>query len=243
MPPRKLPASPRTTAGYACRRCAPPRRSPPRRSEVKTDPEASPRDSDRTAAEGPAFDPAAEARFVREAVKRLEPAVAQLAERMRCVARFLALLNHRFGNTFDRHDLDDMQGQVAEIALRKLAQFAAEVPLECWLYRMCEYEILNALRRRARDQKHFVPIDGAEEAGAAEDDDVHRYADVHEALERLGGVEAETIRMRHFNELTFDEIGRRLRLPGNTAKTRYHRGRERLARILRAIMDRQEKGR
>ena len=64
----------------------------------------------------------------------------------------------------------------------------------------------------------------------------------HGALERLGGVEAETIRIKHFEGLTFEAVGVRLGIPTNTAKTRYYRGMLRLEKLLRSAMGRSEPG-
>ena len=42
------------------------------------------------------------------------------------------------------------------------------------------------------------------------------------------------IRLKHFQELTFEEISSRLSIPANTAKTKYYRGLEKLRETLRA---------
>ena len=57
--------------------------------------------------------------------------------------------------------------------------------------------------------------------------------DIHVALERLGGIEADILRLKHFEGLTFAEIARRMGSPENTVKARYYRGLARLERMLR----------
>ena len=47
---------------------------------------------------------------------------------------------------------------------------------------------------------------------------------VHAALARLSEAERGVIRLKQFEELTFDAIATRLGLSVNTAKTRYYRG-------------------
>lgn len=165
--------------------------------------------------------------------------MATFEERLQCVPRFLGALNRRRGYALDEHDLADLVGKTVVIAMEKLGEFEAHVPLEGWLYRLCHFELLNALRRRARERRRNAELPDADSV-PTQDADRHQHEDVHRALERLGGVEAETIRMKHFAELTFQEIGARLGMPANTVKTRYYRGLEKLERILETLWDREE---
>jgi DNA-directed RNA polymerase specialized sigma24 family protein len=45
------------------------------------------------------------------------------------------------------------------------------------------------------------------------------------------------IRAKHFDGLTFDEIGARLGIPSNTAKTHYYRGIERMRPLLSSMRE------
>jgi RNA polymerase sigma factor (sigma-70 family) len=47
-------------------------------------------------------------------------------------------------------------------------------------------------------------------------------------LETLGGQEAELLRLKHFEGMTFQQIGQHLSLSPNTAKAVYYRGLRRL---------------
>jgi RNA polymerase sigma factor (sigma-70 family) len=57
---------------------------------------------------------------------------------------------------------------------------------------------------------------------------------LHEALARLDPLEADVIRMKHFEDLTFETIGARRAISVNTVKTRYYRGIRHLQDELRA---------
>ena len=46
--------------------------------------------------------------------------------------------------------------------------------------------------------------------------------------------------MRHFDELEFDEIGRRLKIPKNTVKTVYYRSLEKLRLRLRPLVEKEK---
>jgi RNA polymerase sigma factor (sigma-70 family) len=168
-----------------------------------------------------------------------EAAVVEFEERVRCVPRILSALNGRRGRPLDEHDLADLVGDTVLIVLRKLDEFEARGPLEGWIYRLCYLEFLNAVRRRGRERRRTEEWvdDAAGDSGSTH----HTHDDVHHCLEQLGGVEAEAIRSKHFDMLTFEEIGERLALPANTVKTRYYRGLARLADKLRTHQRREER--
>jgi RNA polymerase sigma-70 factor (ECF subfamily) len=176
------------------------------------------------------FDSARELAFVRAVMAGREADVVTFIERMLCVPRMLGAMNRRRGRPLDDHDLEDLVNDTIVIALRKLGEFRAIVPLEGWTYQLCYLEFLNAVRRRGRERQKWVELDDV--AAAAGAGARYEYDDLYRALDELGGAEAEVIRMRHFAELTFQEIGVMLGLPANTAKTRYHRGMQRLAERL-----------
>ncbi|MCA8949471.1 MAG: sigma-70 family RNA polymerase sigma factor [Planctomycetes bacterium] len=186
------------------------------------------------------FDRDAELRFVAAVRAGDEDAMALFEDRVRCVPRMLAALNARRGRPFREHDLADLSQDTIVVALRKLPEFQPFAAFEAWLYRLCCYEFLNALRRRdrARRNEHQTADFEALERSAA--NSAEPNDDVHLALERLGGAEAATIRLKHFEGLTFPEIARRMGVSENTAKTRYYRGLSRLERLLDSNQDDQE---
>lgn len=185
------------------------------------------------------FDSARELAFVRAVMARREPDVVTFIQRMLCVPRMLGAMNRRRGRPLDDHDLEDLVHDTIAIAWRKLGEFRAIVPLEGWTYQLCYLEFLNAVRRRGRERQKWVALDDVAEAAGAKT--LHEYDDLYLAIDEIGGAEAEVIRMRHFAELTFQEIGAMLGLPANTAKTRYHRGMQRLTERLRNLRRHEER--
>lgn len=186
------------------------------------------------------FDRVGELAFVRAVLAERESAIVEFEERMRCVPRILQALNGRRGRPLHDHDLADLVQDTVLIVLRKLPEFAAWAPLEGWIYRLCFLEFQNALRRRRREWQRTSEIttepgDPGVDAGSN-----HAHDHVHLALTQLGGVEAETIRWKHFDGLTFQEIGVRLDMPPNTVKTRYYRGLAKLEALLRTYSRREE---
>lgn len=167
--------------------------------------------------------------MVHSVLKRRPDAVVQFIDRMGCVPRFLSSRNARMGRPLSQTELQDVTQEVLTIVWRKLASFEGKSSLETWVYRICAFEFSNALRRHRRRETGVthdeevllqVPEETAEPVGDVEA--------LREELDRLQDDEADIIRLKHYDDLTFAEIGERLGLSDNTAKTRYYRGLRRL---------------
>lgn len=156
-------------------------------------------------------------------------ALSELAARLECVPRILAILNRRMGNALSSHDLADLAQDVLVVIWSKLATFEGRAKLETWSSRFCFREYMNQLRRKGRMMVSGQRLDGLIESVAAPEpvsaDRVERkVARMHRGLNRLGPPEASVIRLKHFESLTFREIGGVLEISPNTAKTYYYRG-------------------
>ena len=177
--------------------------------------------------------------LVAAALRGASPAIEQLVLRLRCVPRILGAWNQRLGRPLDEHDLADLAQDVTVIILQKLDDYAGRAPFEAWIYRICRLELMNGVRRKRRARtRNGAQVEDLAELIAGEDGSAATAGSdaelLHAALERVGGVEAETIRIKHFEGLTFEEIGARLAIPANTAKTRYYRGMVKLEKALRS---------
>jgi len=173
--------------------------------------------------------------FVR-AMRRGQPeALASFTRRMRCVPLSLAAQNARLGRPLNEHDLEDLSQEVLVLIWNKLDSYEGLSTLETWVYRFTSFELMNALRRKRTRQR----IGELSAEPAATPDETARtrrleYEHLHLALQRLETADADVIRLKHFEELTFEEIGARMAMSANTAKTKYYRGLMRLQQILRA---------
>lgn len=179
----------------------------------------------------PAGPHAADLRFVREVLDGDPAARGDFVTRMQCVPRFLHARNRRLGGVLGDEELADLTQDVLALVWRKLASFRGEAALETWVYRVSVFELMNRVRKRSA--RRAIGQDEAElhlEGAATEAPAVHD--DVHRGLERIGPPESDVLRLKHFEELTFREIGARLELSANTAKTIYYRGLERLRALL-----------
>lgn len=176
---------------------------------------------------------AADARLVQRALDGNANALAELAERLRYVPRCLAVINGRRGGFLSSHDLEDLAQDVVVIVWRKLRTFVGQATLEMWVQKVSYLEFLNYIRGKGRRAAHSESSDpelvAAPASGGITPEEYERLEVV---LEELGPPEADVIRLKHFEQLTFREIGEALEVSENTAKSQYYRGIEHLKRVL-----------
>lgn len=164
--------------------------------------------------------------LVKEVMSGGENAVERFSERMNCVPRILAAQNARMGRPLDEHDLADLTQDVLILIWKKLDQFEGRSPIEGWVYRVCCLELMNSMRRKRRrlDRTEELPGKILTEPAANTRAEPWEYEDVYRGLDWLSEQESAVIRLKHFKDLTFDEIGAAMDISPNTAKTWYYRG-------------------
>ncbi|MFK7740287.1 MAG: RNA polymerase sigma factor [Planctomycetota bacterium] len=159
-------------------------------------------------------------------------AATQIVARLQHLPRIAACLNRRFGRLLDASEVEDLAQASCVIALRKLPKFVQGVPLGAWLYRICNLELRNALRRKRRSATRSIDDtieDGAQDALAS----VERREMIFAALEQVKSSDAQAVRMRYLDGLTFVEIGIRLGVSTNTIRGRFYRGMKSLEEVMR----------
>ena len=162
-------------------------------------------------------------RHLAERAARGEPsAVAELIARLQCVARFAAVCNRSLGGVLDRQGLEDVGQDVLATVWAKLAEFRGEASLDTWAFRITDLTVRNAVRKayKRRPAAGELPDVGVPNPGLAGVDAAEQVA---MAMANLPQEEVAVLRLKHYEDLTFDEIGRTLGISPNTAKTRYYR--------------------
>jgi len=176
--------------------------------------------------------------LVRRSLRGEEGSIDGLAARLSCVPRILASINHRLGGRLDDHDLADLSQDALLIIWGKLDSYEGRGKLETWAYRFCLLEYMNRVRRNDRRARvDRAPIEALDAIPAPEEPVMREHELLEIGLDELGPPEAEVIRMKHFDEQTFEDIGDVLDLSPSTVKSRYYRGlawlRDRLAPLRR----------
>ncbi len=195
-------------------------------------PGPSPTPSDDFAGDPDASIAAADHQLIGDFLARRAGADAAMATRLAIVPRILGALCRRLGFPMKQHDLEDIAHDAIAIALRKLGRLRANVPLDAWLHRLCNYELSNSLRRRTRLRGEPVPVN-LTSRDAATIQQLERRELLFAALEQLRPEDANIVRMHQLEGRTLAEIGGQLHLTENTVKGRYYRAIERLTDILR----------
>jgi len=180
----------------------------------------------------PKADHLADQELVRAVLAGDPRAIDALVERLGCIPRVLTLLNQRVGGALGPEDLGDLTQDTLALLWPRMANYTGEASLETWFYGFCFNGFMNAVRKKRQMQS----VDSLPEKPAALPTRISgllEYEHVHRGLEQLGGREMRVIRLKYFDELTFEEIGARMGLSPNTVKTCYYRGMRRLETLLR----------
>jgi RNA polymerase sigma-70 factor (ECF subfamily) len=158
-------------------------------------------------------------------------AIDRLVERARCVPRILALLNQRVGGVLSREDLGDLTQEVLRTLWTRMSTYTGQAALETWFYGYCFNGLMNAVRRERRAPR-MGPLPEALPS-ASEPRPTWEYDALEQALTQLAQREVRIIHLKYYDDLTFEQIGERLAISPNTAKTCFYRGMRRLEELLK----------
>ncbi len=153
-------------------------------------------------------------------------ATNQFLNRLTSVASIVASRNARMGRPLDSSEVDDVVQSALLIIWQKRSTFTGSGPLEPWIYRISYLEFMNRLRKRFRSHKSIEDV-GIESADHLESKDRElpiEFESLYLGLDAVGPPDSDVIRLKHFESMTFDEVGARLDIPSSTAKTQYYRG-------------------
>jgi len=153
----------------------------------------------------------------------------RFAERMRCVPKFLAVKNARMGRPLGDDELEDLVQETLVKIWQRLDSYAGRASLQTWAYGFCHFGLTGHLRSLRRRPRNVELVDTP-----APDRVEQAFADegVMRALDRLPDRDAGIIRLRHFEQLSFDAIAERTALPYGSVKAGYYRALGRLREVL-----------
>ena len=99
-----------------------------------------------------------------------------------------------------------------------------------WIYRILKNECLNVLRARRPSEPVSLGLPAEADRDSVEVQERHRA--VQKALLALSLEYREVIVLRHFTDLSYDEIAAVLRVPAKTVKSRLYTARQQLGDLL-----------
>ena len=101
-----------------------------------------------------------------------------------------------------------------------------------WIYRILKNECLNVLRARRPTEPVSLGVAAGNAADPVEVQERHRT--IQAALLALSVEYREVVVLRHFTELSYDEIAAALGIPAKTVKSRLYTARQQLGEMLAA---------
>ncbi len=139
----------------------------------------------------------------------------------------------------DQDDVDDLVQVTFIKAYNALPTFLCEHSFEKWLYKIASNNCIDYLRRKRFAMISIdAPIPGSDSDSGMEIEDpsspqpdgamlsAERTKFIQEAFEALPPKYKEVIRMRHHEELEYNEIAEKLQLPLGTVKAHIFRARQ-----------------
>ena len=170
----------------------------------------------------------------------------KLGERLNCIPRFVSHLNGKLGRPLIDHELPDLAQDVVEVVWRKLPGYGGRAALETWIFRICNLELMNAARKKARHDGKRVDLRPDDEGRASMDNfaapedkmPAHlRFEQLYSGLSQLSPDEEAVLRRKHYENQSFEEIALELDLTASGVKHRYYSA---LRRLRSFMQDRQE---
>ena len=150
---------------------------------------------------------------------------------------------HRLYRSFGLEDAEDVAQSSLEAAIDRIGSYSGRGLFRAWLFGIAAKQAATLHRSRSaqkRARQFQVPLDSAGEsrdANAKSPRDISadndRAAILHRAIEELAEVDRELVHLHFFGELTFEEIGRALRMNPKSVCTRLTRCKRELLVLLK----------
>lgn len=183
----------------------------------------------------------ADVELVRRATAREPQALDELIQRWACVPAMLRALQRRVGARLNADELAEVEQCILAALWTKLLEYEGRAALESWAFRFVQLELHKALDRRRRSRRvALVDLERlAEISVAVPQASAIEPATVRSCVDRLGSPTSEIVSLRHYDDLSFEEIARRRGEALSAVKARYYRGLERLRVLLEPHLRRQ----
>jgi RNA polymerase sigma-70 factor (ECF subfamily) len=184
---------------------------------------------------------AADLHLVQGAAARDSRSLEALIARLACLPAMVRALHRRVGAPLPADELAEVDQNTVAALWGKLMEYQGRASLETWAFRFAQLELLKALERRRRlarlrlaDEAQLEDVEQRVASGPELEP-----ATVRECIEQLGSPTSEIVRLRHYEERSFEDIARLRAESLSTVKARYYRGLERLRGLLAPHMRKQ----
>jgi RNA polymerase sigma-70 factor (ECF subfamily) len=157
----------------------------------------------------------------------------EAAAAIETLAQLDAVRRFAFQLCRDQQTTADLVQETMLRALRSLHTYRQGTNCRAWLFQICKNAYINAHRRR---QYEPIPVDFQEEEagyeGAVKPQETGWSDEVLKALDRLPEEYRTAVLLSDVEGLPYEEIAEFTQAPIGTVRSRIHRGRRLLARVL-----------
>lgn len=143
----------------------------------------------------------------------------------------------------DPDDARDAAQETFLTAFRSMGSFRGDAQLSTWLHRIAVNASLDLLRKRGRRRE--TTTDTVPEVASSEPqpDEMaiggQRASEVHDALSKLSDDHRAVVVLHDLQGLEYPEVAEALQIPVGTVKSRLHRARVELSRLLGHLRERE----
>lgn len=143
-----------------------------------------------------------------------------------------AVVNLALRMITDYQDAEDVTQSVFVKLFEKLETFNPKYKFFSWLYRIAVNESLNFLDQRKHFEELSSEIISDEKTPEEAYDEIEATRDVQKALMTLKPEYRIAVVLKHFQDLSYEEISRILDIPEKTVKSRLFTARQLLGKVL-----------
>ncbi|MFB6317045.1 RNA polymerase sigma factor [Saccharicrinis sp. FJH54] len=141
-------------------------------------------------------------------------------------------------------DAEDLTAEVFGKVFKSLDQYSEDYAFSTWLFSIATNHTIDFMRRSKKLITSIEDNDdnGLEPTSVIQDDQPgpeenmirqQEYKKLERLIEKLKPFWQELIRLRYYNELSYEEIAEKLNLPMGTVKSQLYRAKDSLAKLYR----------
>lgn len=134
------------------------------------------------------------------------------------------------------NDVDDLLQETFVKVYINLGRYRTEYTFGQWVYTIARNTFIDFVRKRQDDLSIDERFTAPASSGPNPEESVinrQQRTQIEEYLERLPPRYRQLVRMRFFDEYSYEEIAVKLSLPLGTVKTQIHRAREQMCRMIK----------
>ena len=133
-------------------------------------------------------------------------------------------------------DADDLLQETFIKVFIGMPRYDSRYTFGQWIYTIARNTFIDFARKRQEDlpldERFAIPVESTAPTPEERVISIQQRSQLDCYMERMTADYRRLIELRFFDELSYEEISRKLSIPLGTVKTRIHRARERLCRLI-----------